>query len=48
MGEPSKVILLEKVVEIIRRNKLIENVNVTGSCLKTKIRNNVYKTFNIN
>lgn len=31
MGEPSKVILLEKVVEIIKRDKLIENVRVTGS-----------------
>lgn len=33
MGEPSKVILLEKVVEIIKRDKLIENVRVTGDLL---------------
>jgi hypothetical protein len=31
MGEPSKVILLEKVIEVIKRDKLIENVKVTGS-----------------
>jgi 4-aminobutyrate aminotransferase/(S)-3-amino-2-methylpropionate transaminase len=31
MGEPSKVVLLEKVIDVIKRDKLIENVKVTGS-----------------
>jgi 4-aminobutyrate aminotransferase-like enzyme len=30
MGEPSKVVLLEKVIDVIKRDKLIENVKVTG------------------
>lgn len=34
MGEPSKVLLLEKVIEIIKRNNLIENVNATGQYTK--------------
>jgi 4-aminobutyrate aminotransferase-like enzyme len=31
MGEPSKVVLLEKVIDVMKRDKLIENVKVTGS-----------------
>jgi 4-aminobutyrate aminotransferase / (S)-3-amino-2-methylpropionate transaminase len=33
MGEPSKVLLLEKVVEVVKRDKLLENVQVTGKRL---------------
>lgn len=30
MGEPSKVLLLEKVVEVIKRDQLLENAKITG------------------
>jgi 4-aminobutyrate aminotransferase/(S)-3-amino-2-methylpropionate transaminase len=33
MGEPSKVLLLEKVVEVIKRDKLLENVQASGKRL---------------
>jgi len=33
MGEPSKVILLEKVIEVIQRDNLLANAQVTGTIL---------------
>ena len=30
MGEPSKVLLLEKVIEVIKRDRLLENVQASG------------------
>lgn len=33
MGDPSKLIMLEEVVNIIRRESLLENVNKTGNVL---------------
>jgi len=33
MGEPSKVLLLEKVIEVIKRDSLLENVQITGEIL---------------
>lgn len=33
MGEPSKVVLLEKVIEVIKRDKLMDNVKTTGFSL---------------
>jgi 4-aminobutyrate aminotransferase / (S)-3-amino-2-methylpropionate transaminase len=31
MGEPSKVILLENVIEVIQRDNLLANAQVTGT-----------------
>lgn len=37
MGEPAKVVLLEKVIEVIKRDKLLENVQAAGNHLDTLI-----------
>lgn len=38
MGEPSKVLLLEKVVQVIKRDQLLENARITGEILQTGLR----------
>nr|XP_006819195.1 PREDICTED: 4-aminobutyrate aminotransferase, mitochondrial-like [Saccoglossus kowalevskii] len=37
MGDPSKIILLEKVVEVIQNNDLVQNVKETGDYLLHKL-----------
>jgi len=38
MGEPSKVMMLEKVVEIIKRDNLLDNVNASGKRLQDGLK----------
>ena len=33
MGEPTKLLLLEKVVEVVKRDKLVENTKAIGNSL---------------
>lgn len=37
MGEPTKLVVLEKVVEVIRRDNLVEKTKVVGDYLKQKL-----------
>lgn len=38
MGDPGKVILLEKIIEIIERDKLLEHVQKTGEYLLCRLK----------
>lgn len=33
-GDPGKIIILERILEVIKREKLLDNVNKTGAVLK--------------
>jgi 4-aminobutyrate aminotransferase/(S)-3-amino-2-methylpropionate transaminase len=37
MGEPAKLVVLEKVVEIIKRDNLVEKTRVVGKYLQDKL-----------
>lgn len=39
VGDPSKLVLLEEVVKVIRKENLIHNVRVTGDYLLSELRN---------
>lgn len=35
MGEPSKILLLEAFIKVLKQQNLLDNVNKTGQVLKT-------------
>lgn len=45
MGDPSKVIMLEEVVRVIQRDRLLENVNESGDVLMKVIIHTYIYTF---
>ena len=38
MGEPSKVQILQKILEVIKRDNLLKNVNETGAVLMNGLK----------
>lgn len=38
MGDPGKILILEQILNVIKRDALLENVNKTGKCLYSGLR----------
>lgn len=39
MGEPSKVQVLQKIMDVMKRDNLLENVRKTGDLLLSELKN---------